>query len=176
MKKNKKFTLLELLIVISIIALLAALVLPAMNKVRKKALSTSCKSNLHQIGLMFSGYLVDWKMMPFASQMPSLNVDPDPPVTEALAAYGDSKNIFKCPADIAGLSKSKSNPSKSYFETETTSYEYQSHLSGSTLKGHRMGGNTTSILVMTDYEPFHNPPTSKASRNCLWGDFRVTEI
>lgn len=176
MKKIKKFTLLELLVTIAIIALLAALILPAMNKIKRKALSTTCKNNLHQIGIMFSGYLVDYKMMPFASQMPSLNVDPDPPITEALAAHGDSKKVFKCPADIEGISPTKNDPSKSYFDTETTSYEYQSHLSGSNLKGHRMGSNTTNILVMTDYGPFHNPPTSKASRNCLWGDFRVTEI
>lgn len=174
MTERKYFTLLELLIVIAIIGVLASLLLPAFNKVRRTAISTSCKNNLHQVGIMFSTYLGDWQMMPYASQMPSLNVDPDPPITEALASYSPSSKVFQCGADLPG--KSPTNPSQPYYVTETTSYEYQSHLSGSNLKGHRMGSNTTNLLIMTDFEAFHNKKNLKGSRNYLWGDFRVTEI
>ncbi len=174
MKRKKFFTLLELLIVIAIIGVLAALLLPALNKARRTAISTTCKSNLHQIGIMFSTYLGDWQMMPYASQMPSLNVDTDPPITEALASYSPALKVFQCSADLPG--KSPTNPTKPYYMTETTSYEYQSHLSGSNLKGNRMGGNTTNLLIMTDFESFHNKENLKGSRNYLWGDFRVTEI
>ena len=65
MKLNRKFTLIELLIVIAIIAILAALLLPALSKARSKAYQTSCASNLKQIGqasMLYTGDNDDWML------------------------------------------------------------------------------------------------------------------
>ena len=59
MYKKQRFTLLELLIVIGIIAILAGLLLPALNQAQKTARSTQCIGNFKQIGLIQAQYLSD---------------------------------------------------------------------------------------------------------------------
>jgi len=51
MKRNNAFTLIELLVVIAIIALLMAIIMPALNKVKQAAQDIICKSNIHQYHL-----------------------------------------------------------------------------------------------------------------------------
>jgi prepilin-type N-terminal cleavage/methylation domain-containing protein/prepilin-type processing-associated H-X9-DG protein len=53
------FTLVELLVVVGIIALLIAMLLPALKKAREQAITASCLSNLHQIAVIVEQYSVD---------------------------------------------------------------------------------------------------------------------
>jgi prepilin-type N-terminal cleavage/methylation domain-containing protein len=59
-RRNKNFTLIELLIVIAIIAILASLLLPALKRARSMAKMTSCINNLKQLGASTQVYSGDY--------------------------------------------------------------------------------------------------------------------
>jgi prepilin-type N-terminal cleavage/methylation domain-containing protein len=57
---NRGFTIIELLVVISIIALLVGILLPAIGKARDNARVNSSKNNLRQLGIAHATYAADW--------------------------------------------------------------------------------------------------------------------
>ncbi|MHC4326363.1 MAG: type II secretion system protein [Planctomycetota bacterium] len=60
MQRIKGFTLIELLVVIAIIAILMAILMPALQRVKEQAGSVACQSNLKQMGLVVSMYTQDY--------------------------------------------------------------------------------------------------------------------
>ncbi len=60
MAKKRAFTLIELLVVIAIIALLMAILMPALQRVKKQARSVACLSKLKQWGMFFAMYAEDY--------------------------------------------------------------------------------------------------------------------
>ncbi len=164
--RRQAFTLIELLTVIVIISLLAAMLMPALGKARASARRVACRANLHGTGLAFRMYLDDNRdIMPLAAQTPSIEID-KPSIAQALSGCLDNLEVLCCPAD-------KNNK---YFKREGSSYEYQAMLLAGkqvdkTFLGKKWG--QSGAPVMNDYSTFHDDPGKPGSMNFLFADGHV---
>jgi len=102
------FTVIELIIVISIIGVLAAIIFPVFSRVQQNSRKTICLSNLHQLHLAMKGYQADSDgfLPSWCISDPNPNLAPDPKNKPAddivtwdvvlLDYLGDATELFAC--------------------------------------------------------------------------------
>ena len=91
------FTLIELLVVIAIIALLTAILMPALNKARHQAKKLVCSSNMRQMGVALNTYFFNSDdHLPDSSCHTS---DPNAYWIKILSKYTGEKLLLRCPGD-----------------------------------------------------------------------------
>ncbi|GEM_PF-1575637 len=158
--KGIGFTLVELLVVLSVIAMLMSILMPALNAARRSAYKTGCKQNLHGCAVAFRMYLDDNRnTMPIIWNMPYSTVKGDAnsvALYPCLKKYLSGPEALKCPADRY--------PEKgtSYWKEEGSSYEYNTHLGGRKIEdswfAKRFG--TSEVWILHDYDGFHGKKIS----------------
>ncbi|MCY2953862.1 MAG: prepilin-type N-terminal cleavage/methylation domain-containing protein [Planctomycetota bacterium] len=96
-RQTRAFTLVELLVVIGIIALLIAILLPALQKAKEQANKIACAANLRSIGQGLTLYVADWRYYPGHCQFLSGNaVAIFPSRLRKIAKIG--RGTFYCPS------------------------------------------------------------------------------
>lgn len=191
---RRGFTLVELLVVVSIIGILLAILIPAVQAARGSARRTHCLSNLRQIGLALQMYVDaqgEQGVFPWPAIVPGVGKQPS--LVEVIGPYIEkNQNVFACPSDQfrkkiggnlggAGGSTGEGEDTieyewTTYYDEYGLSYEYYGFLSGKTRQqavANREGEirrGAQDVWLAYDFEPFHGTPRVAGSRNYVYLD------
>lgn len=166
---RRGFTLVELLVVMAVVGLLAAVLMPVTARLRAAASKAQCLSNLGQLGKALNLYTdANDHWYPCAACMPSTEPEPGlPRIRDLLEPHAEGA-VFECPDDQP---TDPQYPFPSFFEGEGSSYEWAE------LLNHLKVGqpvrfapfDVEKLPILRDYQPFH-PRGSRVGINALFVD------
>ncbi len=167
------FTLVEMLVVIGVIAILAALLLPVVSQSKELGRSTACLSNLRQIGISLQLYVQDNNnKLPvmydalFATNAASTTNHAT--IDLVLSNYLGSPKILHCPSD-----------NKNVYEQTGSSYSWNVLLNGQDAEHLSVMGmdfDPHNIPVVFDKEGFHRARGRGKEVNYLYADGHIQNL
>ncbi len=163
--QSRGFTVIELLVVVSIIALLVGILLPAIGKARDQAKMAISQANLRNLGTAHASYAAEWADRQFTL------------VNDGIASYDTGINAFDeyyisnggeletatHPGPILGWGYLRGNPNNSYLL-----FAYWTHESGSGKEEHGGGLQAANSSL--------NLPISFGSPLAYFGSFRLINV
>lgn len=160
------FTLLELLTVLAILALAAALLLPGLRYAREQARLTQCAGQLRQVGIALHAYAADaadW--LPICGRLGPDAVSALPGLPAVLAPYVEGQpRLFACPADtVAGAA--------ALYARFGTSYEWNTFVNGRRID--RAAWRVAGLEIVTPLAGDADRCHRSGQRNYLYADGRV---
>ena len=162
----------ELLVVLAIIAILAALLMPAVTRAKESSRGAACISNLRQIGLALQLYVDENQqrlpVMRDRTSVTDTNVPALPGVEQVLKDQLGNTNVLRCPSDRAQL-----------FALTGSSYSWNSLLNGQRaddLKVMGLSFDSHAIPVFFDKEGFHAARGAKKEVNYLYADGHIKNL
>jgi prepilin-type processing-associated H-X9-DG protein len=171
-----------LLVVISILALLTALLLPGLGRAKESGRATACLSNLHQAGLALQMYVQDNNnRLPFMSDIypGTTNAFPGPDVV--LSNYLGNLNVLRCPSDKWPSDKALAYPPQgaTYFGQTGSSYSWNHLLNGKDadqLMVFGMHFKRHQVPLMFDKGKFHAARGPNKGVNYLYADGHIRNL
>lgn len=197
---KRAFTLVEILVVIAIIMILAAILFPVFATARERARSASCQSNLKQLGTAMTMYIGDWERYPYAvdpadkyapiwegqEDANGVPISELPLLTDAMDSYIKNDAVWRCPSDTGfdrpdeiGWQLDDEPTYPSCFEKYKTSYFYRTQLAFLKLSDDFLPRPAQTNLLFDAYGDWHTSGVlawRQKRYNVLFADGHVKNI
>jgi prepilin-type N-terminal cleavage/methylation domain-containing protein len=165
------FSLVELLVTVAIIAVLAALLLPALSRAKESGRTTACQGNLHQIGIALQLYVSESgnRMPTLHDQLAGTNFQTNlATIDTVLSNQLGSVKVLQCPSDETQV----------YLQTGS-SYSWNSLVNGQDADHLQIMATSyalTKIPLVFDKASFHAALGSAHAVNYLYADNHIKNL